>query len=131
MTCDCSDYEIPTVYRERTQIARKRHRCSECGGTVYPGEQYRYAFGVWDGAAGAFSICPRCLEAEAQFRATTRACAGRSARCTRARSRASPIRAAGMGPRLLSTRFARCGGRMGSSCRGGRNDRDYSRRPVN
>lgn len=34
MTCDCSDYEIPTVYRERTQIARKRHRCSECGGTV-------------------------------------------------------------------------------------------------
>ena len=39
MTCDCSDYETPTVYRERTQIARKRHRCSECGGTVYPGEQ--------------------------------------------------------------------------------------------
>ena len=59
MTCDCSDYETPTVYRERTQIARKRHRCSECGGTVYPGEQYRYAFGVWDGSPGAFSACPQ------------------------------------------------------------------------
>lgn len=70
MTCDCSDYEIPTVYRERLQTARKRHRCSECGGTVYPGEQYRYTFGVWDGSPGAFSACPRCLEAEAQFRAT-------------------------------------------------------------
>jgi hypothetical protein len=51
--------EYPEVYRCDTRKARKSHECSECRGTIQPGENYNYHHGIWDGPA-SFKVCLDC-----------------------------------------------------------------------
>lgn len=62
MSYDCyCDYDPPTVWRQSTPVARKEHKCSECGRPIDPGHQYEHVFGVWDGRADTFKTCARCF----------------------------------------------------------------------
>lgn len=58
--CYC-DYDSPQWFRERVGVARKAHRCCECGCDIRPGERYEYAVGQWDGDISTFKTCERCL----------------------------------------------------------------------
>lgn len=59
--CYC-DYDFTwEVYRRSTHVARKQHKCYECGRTIQPGERYEYAFGIGDGRAWHMPTCPHCL----------------------------------------------------------------------
>jgi len=50
MTYDCScSYDMPDVYWSKIRRARKTHSCYECGNAILPGDQYEYAFGVYNG----------------------------------------------------------------------------------
>ncbi len=61
MDCYC-DFDPPDVYTVTLPKARKRHRCSECGRAIQPGEQYERVTGIWDGTADTFKTCPHCLD---------------------------------------------------------------------
>jgi len=41
------------------RVARKEHRCSDCGRTIRPGEQYRRGVG-FDGTAWTWKDCRHC-----------------------------------------------------------------------
>ena len=44
--CDCDCDYVPLVfYRERDQVARKRHRCKECRHPIEIGDKYTYIAG--------------------------------------------------------------------------------------
>lgn len=66
MTCDCWDYETPSVYRDELRRARKPYRCCDCNAAIKPGEQYGYVFGVWDGNAMTFRLCVFCEDMRRQ-----------------------------------------------------------------
>lgn len=51
---------IADIYRTKPTIARKNHRCNECGRTVKPGEQYLYHFQVYEGEALTRRVCRGC-----------------------------------------------------------------------
>jgi hypothetical protein len=42
MGCECiyADYDFVDFYTEQVRRARKNHRCSECGSSIFPGEEY-------------------------------------------------------------------------------------------
>lgn len=61
MHCSC-DYESPAVYQATTPVARKAHRCYECGSEIKPGERYERVWGVWEGEPGTYKTCARCLD---------------------------------------------------------------------
>jgi hypothetical protein len=61
MDCYC-DYEPCAFQRADWRVARKEHRCDECGRVIRPGERYRVAAGKW---GGDFSTCKRCPHCEA------------------------------------------------------------------
>ena len=41
MSCVCNVENPAQVYIARRPIARQRHRCTECGGLIAPGERFR------------------------------------------------------------------------------------------
>lgn len=43
--------------------ARKRHICSECGGGIEPGEEYRRHAGRFDGRFYSYRLCGLCQQA--------------------------------------------------------------------
>lgn len=59
--CYC-DYEGPEFYHSDKRIARKRHRCTECGCRIELGEQYEHVWGKWDGDVSFHKTCLRCVE---------------------------------------------------------------------
>lgn len=61
MDCSC-DYDLPSVYSQRMVRARRAYRCDECPHKIEIGERHEYAFGVWDGDAGAFRTCADCVD---------------------------------------------------------------------
>ena len=62
MSYDCfCDYDRPSIYNRAQHVARKQHKCSECGRAIEPGQQYESTFGVWDGRADTFKTCARCV----------------------------------------------------------------------
>jgi len=72
MECSCScsyDYDAPSpsVYRETEPVARKPHRCVECGEPIRPGQRYHRATGIWDGSWSTFSTCSPCATIRAQL----------------------------------------------------------------
>jgi hypothetical protein len=60
--CYCDFDGVSTVYRASEPVARKPHRCDECGRTIQPGERYESVFHITDGDAGTHHTCPHCLD---------------------------------------------------------------------
>lgn len=49
-----------SVWQESHRIARKGHRCQECGRKIAVGERYWYIFIVYDGDGSGNKICAHC-----------------------------------------------------------------------
>lgn len=60
MSCSCSDFDGPAVYRESIHRARKPYRCAECGVDIAPETRYQRCFGVWDGSPSTYRLCLDC-----------------------------------------------------------------------
>lgn len=60
--CFCYDGDDPEFYRESRPVARKEHRCYECGRTICRGERYFHVAGKWD-TVQHFRICETCEKA--------------------------------------------------------------------
>lgn len=62
MTISCScDMETYDLYVEHERRARKEHCCDDCGGTIRPGERYRYHGGLFD---DTWSMSKRCADCQ-------------------------------------------------------------------
>jgi hypothetical protein len=49
--------------RHAHRVARVPHRCGECGRTISPGEQYKFATGLSDDSIWIAKVCQHCLVA--------------------------------------------------------------------
>ena len=54
---------MPAVCREAHIVARREHRCCECGGTIQPLDVYERTVGLWEGGWDTFKVCLGCEEA--------------------------------------------------------------------
>lgn len=50
----------PTVIKHTTRLARKEHKCCECGTKIVKGMHYDYTSGIWDGEPRSFKQCVEC-----------------------------------------------------------------------
>jgi hypothetical protein len=57
------DCEISEFYSESWHVARKEHKCCECGTTIKIKEKYLSCTGKWDGRVSTFKQHSDCLEA--------------------------------------------------------------------
>lgn len=62
------DLPYPEFLTEKVVIARKQHRCSECGGAILKGESYHYFAGFWSDGHG-FGVYKRDKQCEAIYKA--------------------------------------------------------------
>ncbi len=60
--------EMPSVYGEAGQRARKPHICCECGRQIEIGEIYQKAAGIWEGSPQSFHTCAECWEVREDLR---------------------------------------------------------------
>ncbi|UCE99958.1 MAG: hypothetical protein JSV82_02515 [Planctomycetota bacterium] len=72
MDCSCDvgfdDYgDYPEFYNESTPIARKEHKCFECGRMITKGEKYHCASGKWNIKIETYKTCGDCLSIREQF----------------------------------------------------------------
>lgn len=63
ITCDCSCIagDGPAVSSSGFVMARKEHKCCECGGVIPSGEKYEVYSGCWDGSWGRYKTCFFCV----------------------------------------------------------------------
>lgn len=63
------DNDNGTVQLCRTfkPIAKKEHRCYECGRAIQPGEQYLYETFYWEGKFEAHKTCADCWSIRTSF----------------------------------------------------------------
>lgn len=54
--------EPPELHSSKTRVARKKHECGECGGSIEPGEQYEHFAGLNDGRWWSAKTCAPCVE---------------------------------------------------------------------
>lgn len=54
-------------YAERLVVARKVHRCCECGAGIAAGERYERATGKSDGSIWSQATCTLCVEIRSAF----------------------------------------------------------------
>lgn len=57
--CHC-DYDPPTFHSRYIHVAKKEHKCYECGGRIIVGEKYEYVSALWEGDFCVFKTCERC-----------------------------------------------------------------------
>lgn len=55
-----TDGEAADVYSVVSPVARKEHRCGECGRTILVGEPYERHSMVYDGSASSHAVCTHC-----------------------------------------------------------------------
>lgn len=73
MSYDCvCDYDQPSFYVSSKPVARKLHRCEECGSAIAAGEAYESAKGIWDGRFDVFKTCARCVALRDHLKAHVR-----------------------------------------------------------
>lgn len=56
------DAERPSFCETEIRVARKEHKCCECGVVIGRGEKYEHVTGVWDGDIASFKTCSHCRE---------------------------------------------------------------------
>lgn len=57
------DWEMPEFYSARWVVARKEHKCVECGAPVFKGEKHGYFTGKWDGELESYRQHIECEDA--------------------------------------------------------------------
>ena len=62
-----SDGEQAQVFRSKDRIAKKEHRCCECGRQILIGEKYRYESGVWGYGPDSHKTCLDCISVRDVF----------------------------------------------------------------
>ena len=71
MDCACvyvDEYSSPLdFYSEKINTAYKKHKCSECGRVINPGEKYERVAGKWDGDFSTYKTCQDCLSLRETF----------------------------------------------------------------
>ena len=61
--CCCIDAgDYPEFISEKMVVARKIHKCNECGGDIWPGEKYEYVAGRWPDGFEVFKTCKICAK---------------------------------------------------------------------
>ena len=66
MDCYC-DFEQPKFITRKFHIARKKHKCCECGKTIFSGEKYEYVSGLWDNYFDVYKTCSCCIKLRSAF----------------------------------------------------------------
>lgn len=60
--CYCDYDAAPEFFSEKFVVAKKEHKCCECGKTIAVGAEYEYVSGKWDGSFGSFKSCIKCSD---------------------------------------------------------------------
>lgn len=69
MCCPLSECDdAPTVYTTTTPVARKPHRCEECGESIVVGTRYELYKSLFDGTWSTTRTCSSCAEIRDHFR---------------------------------------------------------------
>jgi hypothetical protein len=70
--CYCPvDSEAPKVFEAQELVARKEHKCVECGGAIGKGSHHHVASGLWGGEWSRYRRCELCQNlAEALYETT-------------------------------------------------------------
>ena len=58
--CEISHDEYATIWEEDVVIARKLHRCDQCGGDIKPGTAYSKHFSLFEGDVTSEKRCYPC-----------------------------------------------------------------------
>ena len=69
MCCPLSgneDCDSPSFFTQKQVVARKDHRCTECGETILKGAKYEIVVGKWD-TINTFRTCLSCVEIRDHF----------------------------------------------------------------
>jgi hypothetical protein len=53
---------MPKFYSKSMRVARKAHKCYECGNKIEPGTRYENVSAKWEEGFEEFKTCPKCLE---------------------------------------------------------------------
>jgi hypothetical protein len=61
--CYCDFDNAPEFYNSSRPLAKKAHKCDECGRIINRGERYERATGKWDGEVSTAKTCVYCLMA--------------------------------------------------------------------
>lgn len=64
---DASSCDLPEFYDETYPVARKEHRCCECGGVIKSGERYARCAGKWDGDLSCYRQHVACRDFAARI----------------------------------------------------------------
>lgn len=59
MSVSCDDGWC-SVHSEKYTTARKKHKCTACGGTILPGHIYVKTFAIFEGEPNSVKRCGRC-----------------------------------------------------------------------
>ncbi len=59
--CSVDYAELVTMLTNKKTVARKEHRCNECGRNIVRGETYLYESYVHDGSLDTHKTCLHCL----------------------------------------------------------------------
>jgi len=68
--CACIDVDVdgsPGFHSATMRIARKQHKCCECGRVIEPREKYEYVTGKWARERSVYKTCPDCLSVREAF----------------------------------------------------------------
>jgi hypothetical protein len=57
-----NDNLMPSIFSERKRIARKVHKCCECGKWIVPKNIYWLSKGCWEGKWDEYKTCESCYE---------------------------------------------------------------------
>lgn len=50
------------LYSNSWPVAKKQHKCCECGSDIDPGEKYRRISGLWEGEFLTYKQCEICAD---------------------------------------------------------------------
>lgn len=59
---DGADCCYDRVSTSKDRVARKKHKCHECGRLIVPGERYKHSHGIdSEGSAYVYKVCSHCM----------------------------------------------------------------------
>lgn len=71
--CNC-DRDNPSIYQETQRLAKKEHKCCECGWMIQPPSKYIAIAGLWEGKWSNYKQCFNCNQVGDRFVQETNCC---------------------------------------------------------